>query len=154
MGLRRTIWSAVAVLGALAVANTAAAAHGPYFGYGGYDYWLWYSFPRQTVVNSSLPYYSVFPPVYYSYPVARPYGYSPYAYPPGTPTPSKHVSAPAKVRNAFAVGGKQAEVEPKRIKNRFVASSGVSPAADTEPLAPPEVAPATTPDAPGSPLFP
>jgi hypothetical protein len=27
------------------------------------------------------------PPVYYSYPVPRPYGYSPYAYPPGVMTP-------------------------------------------------------------------
>jgi hypothetical protein len=33
------------------------------------------------------PFYAMFPPVYYSYPVPRPYGYSPFAYPPGTMTP-------------------------------------------------------------------
>jgi hypothetical protein len=35
-----------------------------------------------------VPYYSLFPPVYYSYPVPRTYGYSPFAYPPGTITPA------------------------------------------------------------------
>lgn len=35
-----------------------------------------------------VPYYALFPPVYYSYPVPRTYGYSPFAYPPGTITPA------------------------------------------------------------------
>ena len=43
--------------------------------------------------NYRIPYYALFPPVYYSYPVARTYGYSPFAYPPGTITPA----APPKV---------------------------------------------------------
>lgn len=30
-----------------------------------------------------LPYYALYPPVYYSEPVARPYGFSPFALPPG-----------------------------------------------------------------------
>ena len=34
-----------------------------------------------------IPYYSMHPPVYYSYPVPRAYGWSPWAYPPGTMTP-------------------------------------------------------------------
>jgi hypothetical protein len=34
-----------------------------------------------------IPFYALHPPVYYSYPVARPYGYSPFAYPPGVMTP-------------------------------------------------------------------
>ena len=38
--------------------------------------------------NYRIPYYALYPPVYYSYPVARPYGYSPFAYPPGTMTPT------------------------------------------------------------------
>ena len=44
-----------------------------YFNYG-------YNQPR-------IPYYALYPPVYYSYPVARPYGFSPFAYPPGVMTP-------------------------------------------------------------------
>jgi len=155
MGLRRTIWLVVAVLAALSVANAAMAAHGPYYGYAGYGYGPWwsYGFPAKTVVNSTLPYYSVFPPVYYSYPVARPYGYSPYAYPPGTPTPSKHVSAPVKVRNVFAAGRKQAEAGPKRIKNPFVASSGLS-GVDPGPLEPPLAAPPSASGPLRSPQFP
>jgi len=126
MGLGRTICVTLALLAAFFVANTASAAHGPYFGYPGYAYWPWYQFPLKTVVNSTLPYYAVYPPVYYSYPVARPYGHSPYAYPPGTPTPSKHVSAPVRVRAAYAAREKRAEVSPKRIKNPFVDSPGSS----------------------------
>ncbi len=37
------------------------------------------------------PYYALYPPVYYSYPVPRTYGYSPFAYPPGTPTPDLQI---------------------------------------------------------------
>lgn len=44
-----------------------------YLGYGGY-----------TGANArTLPYFSVYPPVYYSHSVPRPYGYSPFALPPG-----------------------------------------------------------------------
>jgi hypothetical protein len=154
MGLRRTIWLVLAALVALSIANTALAANGPYYGYAGYGYGAWwYGFPLKTVVNSTLPYYSVFPPVYYSYPVARPYGYSPYAYPPGTPTPSKHVSAPVKVRNVYAAGGKQSEAGPKRIKNPFVGSSGFS-AADPSPLEPRLAAPPSASGSLTSPQFP
>ena len=52
--------------------------NGGYGGYGGYN----------VYTNSDRPpFYAMFPPVYYSYPVPRPYGYSPFAYPPGTMTP-------------------------------------------------------------------
>lgn len=48
------------------------------WGYGGYN----------VYTNSDrIPFYAMHPPVYYSYPVPRPYGYSPFAYPPGTMTP-------------------------------------------------------------------
>ena len=36
---------------------------------------------------NNLPYFALHPPVYYSYPVPRTYGYSPFAYPPGVMTP-------------------------------------------------------------------
>jgi hypothetical protein len=38
------------------------------------------------------PYFSLYPPVYYSYPVPRTYGYSPFAYPFGSPTPEVTVT--------------------------------------------------------------
>src|SRR5436190_2059368 len=36
---------------------------------------------------NNLPYFALHPPVYYSQPVPRTYGYSPFAYPPGVMTP-------------------------------------------------------------------
>ncbi|MBN1853423.1 MAG: hypothetical protein JW829_11890 [Pirellulales bacterium] len=38
-------------------------------------------------LDYKIPYFAAYPPVYYSYPIPRPYGYSPFAYPPGTQTP-------------------------------------------------------------------
>ncbi len=40
------------------------------------------------------PYFSIHPPVYYSHPVPRPYGYSPYAYPGWVGTPELAAAAP------------------------------------------------------------
>lgn len=49
------------------------------FGYGyGYLY---------NNLQYNVPYFAAFPPVYYSYPVPRTYGNSPFAYPPGVMTP-------------------------------------------------------------------
>ncbi len=53
-----------------------------------------------------LPHYALFPPVYYSYPVPRPYGYSPFAYPPGTLTPNvAPPPAAASFNNPFVPRG-------------------------------------------------
>src|SRR5207248_5031631 len=46
-------------------------------GYG----WLYNS------LRYEVPHFAAFPPVYYSYPVPRTYGYSPFAYPPNVMTP-------------------------------------------------------------------
>ena len=52
--------------------------------------------------NYRIPYYALFPPVYYSTPVARTYGYSPFAYPPGTVTPAAAPQiAAVEYRNPF-----------------------------------------------------
>lgn len=79
-------------------------------GLGGYGYgcgigWLYQS------LQYNVPYYAAFPPVYYSYPVPRTYGYSPFAYPPGVMTPE-------------VVG----EVQPLEIVNPYVPSSQQTPA--------------------------
>jgi hypothetical protein len=46
---------------------------------GGWSYGLGY--------REELPHFALYPPVYYSLPVPRTYGYSPFAYPPGVMTP-------------------------------------------------------------------
>jgi len=45
--------------------------------YGQIAYAGWYAPGSQHV---QIPYYALHPPVYYRYPVSRPYGYSPFAY--------------------------------------------------------------------------
>lgn len=58
---------------------------GPYgYGFGGYGYDVGQLY---RVLSQNVPYYAAFPPVYYSAPIPRTYGYSPFAYPPGTATP-------------------------------------------------------------------
>lgn len=68
----------VAAFGAgAAPAARACDGHGFDCGYG----WLYQS------LQYNVPYFAAYPPVYYSYPVPRTYGYSPFAYPPGVMTP-------------------------------------------------------------------
>ena len=68
-------------------------------------------------LDQKIPYFAAHPPVYYSYPVARPYGYSPFAYPPGTMTP--HMAAqeiqPVTIMNPYASEpNDEKEVAPKK----------------------------------------
>lgn len=85
----------------------------------GYPYRLGYTPYR-------IPYYALHPPVYYSYPVPRTYGYSPFAYPPGTMTPEVAPPEPVMIQNKFvpkpeATKTKQDRVAqaPLRIANPF-----------------------------------
>jgi hypothetical protein len=64
-----------------------------------------------------IPYYSLHPPVYYSLPVPRTYGWSPFAYPPGTMTPELQM-APA--------------VEPQTLLNPYVPQAPGAPSAAAE----------------------
>lgn len=97
--------------------------------YGGWDIGALY---RQLYNN--LPYFALHPPVYYSYPVPRPYGYSPFAYMPGVMTPevsmgpleiiNPHVPStqnnemPAKPTDTTAAAARQPE--PLVIINPYV----------------------------------
>jgi hypothetical protein len=63
---------------------TSASAQG--FGSGGYGLGF-YNYGNSGINQASIPYYALYPPVYYSFPVPRTYGYSPFAYPPGVMTP-------------------------------------------------------------------
>jgi hypothetical protein len=79
-----------------------------------------------------LPFYALYPPVYYSYPVPRPYGYSPFAYPPGTMTPEVvPAQNPTSYKNPFVpqrgTSGGEADQTASRGRmyyNPFVPQSG------------------------------
>ncbi|NOY43592.1 MAG: hypothetical protein GXP26_17365 [Planctomycetes bacterium] len=68
--------------------------YGGYGGYGAFDVGQLY-----RVLAQNVPYYAAFPPVYYSAPVPRTYGYSPFAYPPGTMTPEIVAVVPLEISN-------------------------------------------------------
>ncbi|MDX1947321.1 MAG: hypothetical protein SFU86_18110 [Pirellulaceae bacterium] len=100
--IRRLSLAAAALL--LLVAPASAHAYWPYLGgYGGgpwsYGYFGGYPFSSGAGYNSPPPYFSIYPPVYYSHQItARPYGASPYAWPPGfspiTVRPQQEAAAP------------------------------------------------------------
>ncbi len=88
-------------------------------------------YPRER-----LPHFALYPPVYYSLPVPRPYGHSPFAYPPGylTPKPAPVSVQPVTILNPFVPGkpggvsvpANRAAERRVRIQNPFVAGSAAS----------------------------
>jgi hypothetical protein len=128
---------------AAATFAAAPAAHAQYdgcYGGGGWGYGMGYLY---NSLDYNVPYFAAHPPVYYSYPVPRTYGYSPFAYPPYTMTPDVEISAAAKpveVINPYVPSSQQEQAkadqsadaapkanrqpEPLVIINPFVTGAG------------------------------
>jgi hypothetical protein len=108
--------------GAGTLGNTAAAY---YSGNYGYYQMLWRLYNTSHVPVP--PYFALQPPVYYSQPVARPYGYSPYAYPRWvqTPQPKAPATKPAVVVNPFVTPKEKPadDTTAQMIFNPFVIDS-------------------------------
>ena len=85
--------------------------------------------PSVFVDSNLLPFYSLYPPVYYSHPVRRPYGFTPFAWRPCTYGPGAYYSG------GPALGRAPASVpKPLRIINRYARpakSSAITPATTT-----------------------
>lgn len=122
---RVILGAAVAVL----LAAGASSAKAQVFGAGAYGLGFYNYSGNYYGGNYRIPYYALFPPVYYSYPVARTYGYSPFAYPPGTMTPEapKQEVAPVEYinplvpqRDAASPDKTAAAAGPRMYYNPFV----------------------------------
>ena len=77
--------------------------------------------------TESIPYYALYPPVYYSYRVARTYGYSPFAYPPGVLTPGSEPPRAIVQNVSPGTAGEtdsQQGPQPLKIDNPYVEQSG------------------------------
>jgi hypothetical protein len=88
----------------------SARAEGPY--YGGWGGGCWYP-PSVAYSPERLPYFALYPPVYYSSQIVpRTYGQSPFAWPPVVPAPEE-AAAPA--------AASPPSPPPLRIINPYVA---------------------------------
>ena len=122
--------------GVLAVAGTwsspvSAQTFSP-FTFGGTLGW-----PYGFYQDEHIPYFALHPPVYYSQPVPRPYGWSPFAYPPGVMTPNV-ACEPLTIENPHVEGtssrepgvtrqsDRQARHVPRIIDNPFVSDIQVA----------------------------
>lgn len=98
MGVRKLLF-VVAFVGLGSIADSASAQ---VWAYGGNLGW-----PLHFYQNDRIPYYSLYPPVYYSVPVPRTYGWSPFAYPPGVMTPEIADCQPEVIVNPHVEGSVQ-----------------------------------------------
>ena len=110
---QRILPGTMALVIVVCLASSASAVHGPYFlGYGE----AWCGYYSTGSYAPQLPYYSLYPPVYYSYPVPRTYGQSPFAYLPGQVGPSEQTEA-------RVTAAAPASPRPLRIANPYVSQS-------------------------------
>ncbi|BBO33500.1 hypothetical protein [Lacipirellula parvula] len=101
MNFRRILLSAF-LLAAASAGSQAHAQCGPYGGGYGGGFGAWDMGRLYGVMADNVPYFAAFPPVYYSQPVPRTYGYSPFAYPPGVMTPEVIEEVqPAVINNPY-----------------------------------------------------
>lgn len=112
--MKRAFFLGVAI-GVISLAGSASSAQAQ-IGCGGWGAWG-ANFPYGLYGNrvNRVPYYAMFPPVYYSAPVPRSYGWSPFAYPPGTMTPEVETAEPQDMTNPYVTP--PAEAKPSSLNN-------------------------------------
>ena len=101
---------------------------------GGYGYYG--AGHMYRVLSQNVPYFAAFPPVYYSAPVPRTYGYSPFAYPPGTRTPDLAVPAMAakEILNPFVKSSSEVKLEAEEVDKVTSSDSTSEPLAIANPF--------------------
>ena len=98
----KSVRLAAALAAAVLISTAAGSAAQAQVGCGGYGYGCIDIGRLYSVLAQNVPYYAAFPPVYYSGPVPRAYGYSPFAYPPGYETPEiVETIMPQEISNPF-----------------------------------------------------
>jgi len=113
---------------------------GGVIGFGGGDYG-WDVAELYRELYNNLPYFALHPPVYYSEPVPRTYGYSPFAYPPGTMTPEIVGEAqPVTINNPYVPMTTPAKADVKPSDR----SASASPAPEPLVIINPFVSPASS----------
>jgi hypothetical protein len=110
---RRLLLGVVALVVLACLAGSARAVDGPY-------YWNWggyFNYPPYVGYSQyRVPYFALYPPVYYSGLTPRSYGQSPFAYP----------ALPPASEAATAAQAAQPQPAPLRIVNPYVSEREVS----------------------------
>jgi hypothetical protein len=132
--------SGIFIAGVAAILALGAEHCQAQFGFSGGPYL--YGTGYGLFVYERLPQYSLFPPVYYKHPVPRPYGFSPYAYPPGFATPDASAASRRIVvinnyvpQSSSAKESAGLQREPLVLSNPYVtagAQAGAPPPAPAE----------------------
>jgi hypothetical protein len=109
---------------AFAGARPAAAQDCGYGGGYGGGYWDGGYGWMYNTLRYEVPHFAAFPPVYYSYPVPRTYGYSPFAYPPYIMTPEVAIEPePVTIHNPYVPSTKPAAPGERADKTAAVTPS-------------------------------
>ena len=117
--MKRQLLAFAMLIGALTMGG-AASAQAPYCGGSGcgWDYGYGYLY---NILRYEVPHFAAFPPVYYSEPVPRTYGYGPFAYPPGVMTPEIMGEAqPVTINNPFVPKTQSAPADEKSDRTASV----------------------------------
>jgi len=143
MSNKLAIWVVLAVLAVSLATSSSAMAYWPAWPYSCNTDAAWaYGWSGASWCSrDQVPYFALHPPVYYSQPVRRPYGLSPFAWPPVVRfSERRSPPAPLLVRNPYASADnssltdvERARRPPLRIVNPYVvgaAETAASPNAD------------------------
>mgnify|MGYP001050168337 CR=1 FL=1 len=96
---------------------------------------VWADWSRTVYDREHIPYFALHPPVYYSQPVGRPYGWSPFAYPGWVQTPMVAPPRPMVIQNPYVVGfGAGAKGEPFGSRGAEPAYSAAHGAGTPQPV--------------------
>jgi hypothetical protein len=99
------------------------------FGFGGFGGYYGFDIAElYRQLYNNLPYFALHPPVYYSYPVPRPYGYSPFAYLPNMMTPDVMAgSPPLEIINPYVPSSKNERTEEPKADTKAAVSRQPEP---------------------------
>jgi hypothetical protein len=103
------------------------------FGVGGYSDIFGYA-ELYRELNKNLPYFALHPPVYYSYPVPRTYGYSPFAYPGYVMTPDVAAPQPLDIINPHVPSDMQKAPELQQPQQQQPTDRAAAVQSEPQPL--------------------
>ena len=134
MKIVRTLSLFAIAFAAASFSAQSASAQDPYCS-GGFPWNNYFSSPYASSRIPTPPYFAIHPPVYYSVPVPRTYGYSPYAYPGTMQTPQVELAKAEMIHNPYATkkasGKKENSLDKTASKSRMITNPFVTAKSET-----------------------